>query len=114
MTLHPGQQAHKGRRALGRVVDPANHGILKRNAPPGLFKVPAAGRHELFQRIAFVDRHELIADGVGRRMQRYRKCQLQLKPGELVNPGNQSAGRQRNMAHTDIEPLRMCDDTQKK
>ena len=46
-------------------------------------------------------------------MERDRQCQLQMALRQLVDLGHKAAGRQADVAHTDVDALRAGDDLQK-
>jgi hypothetical protein len=53
------------------VIDAVEHHVLEGDeVARRLLQVAAAGRHQVGQRILAVDRHQLVAQAVGRRMQR--------------------------------------------
>src|SRR5688500_6015265 len=67
------------------VVDAAEKDVLERDAPPGRLRVVLGGAQELAQRVAPVERHEPVAQLVGRRVERERESELEPFAGERVN-----------------------------
>ena len=59
-----------------RVIHTPYHSIFKRNSSTRFFIIFAAGRHQFLQRIPLVDRHDLRAGLIVRRMEGDRKGQL--------------------------------------
>ena len=100
-------------RHLTAVIDTAHHRILKADAAARLLLVAAAGRDQLLQRERIVDRHHAGTGLIVRRMERDRQCQLQMALRQLVDLGHKAAGRQADVAHTDVDALRAGDDLQK-
>ena len=60
-------------RLLDAVVDAGEHHVLDEHLPPAQPAVAAALGDDVLERVAVVDRHQLAAQRVGRRMQRQRE-----------------------------------------
>ena len=103
MRAHALDEVGKLLRHLTAVIDTAHHRILKADAAARLLLVAAAGRDQLLQRERIVDRHHAGTGLIVRRMERDRQCQLQMALRQLVDLGHKAAGRQADVAHTDVD-----------
>ena len=95
------------------VIDSVDHGVLKGNPPPCFFKIPMAGVKQLLHIVGPVHRHDLRPGLAVRRMERYRQRQLQIQLRQPVNARNHAAGRKRDVAHPDIQTVRVIHKLQK-
>ena len=109
-----GDQVHLGAQAAGvageqlglveRVVDALDQDVFQGEF---LFleAIPVVERGEqVGQRVALVDRHDLVADLVGGAVERDREPDLLRVLGELADFGDQSGGRDGEVARSDVEP----------
>ena len=93
-------------RAAVAVVDSADEGIFLRNPPSRDITVFPAGRQQLLDGVAAVDRHEAGADGVIRRMQGNRQGELKPLVHQAADAVDQAAGGQRYMPQPDLDTAR--------
>ena len=107
------QQLSQLSRLPWAVADPVNHRIFIRNSAPCHVKIISAGSNQLLDREALVDRHGSAAALIVRRMQGNRQGNLQLLLSEAANLRHQAGRRQRNMALSDVQPLRRTDQSDK-
>ena len=87
----------------GRIVDAGQHHVFERHAATILLvDVVPAGLEQFLDRVAPVDRHQLVAQFVVRRMQRHGQRDIGLF-GQLVDLRHQPAGRQREASTREIK-----------
>ena len=97
------QQPREFTRLRTLVVDAIEHHILEGDAAAVLFiDVVPAGLEQLGDRVLAVDRHELVAQRVIRRMQGHRERAVGLLR-ELVDLRHEAGGRERDAAARDVE-----------
>ena len=76
MSRHPLQLFGDEIRLPVVVIDTVDHGVLKGDPPPGLFKIPVAGVKQLLHVIGPVHRHDFGAGLTVRRVEGNRQRQL--------------------------------------
>ena len=74
------------------IVDPVDQGPFDRHAPPLAFAVLDHGLAEVVERVAAVDRHQLVAKLVAHRVKRDRQIDPKLGPAARLGPCFVSGG----------------------
>ena len=95
------------------VVHAIDHRVLKRDAAAGFLKIAVAGGEQLLHVVGVVDRHDAAARRAVRRVERNRKRELQVFLRKRVDAGYNAAGGKRDVAHSDVQPLRVIHELQK-
>ena len=99
------QTLRQRRRLRGGVVDAAQDDVLEHQlAPRGLHVALARGEHRV-ERILPVERHETVAQLVGRRVQAHRQVELQRLRGEPVDARHHADRGHGDASRREREPL---------
>lgn len=110
---YPFDQLHQRLRIGGRIVDAFQHHIFEGDAPGvAEARICAAGLHQLGDGVFLVDRHDLVAQLVGHRMERDGEIDAELGAGTLDHR-HHAGGRERDLALGDRDPLAVHDDAQR-
>ena len=88
---------------LQRVVYPPHHHILEGHLAPARQRELPAGPQQLLQRVAPVDRHDLLAHLVGGAVQADGEAEAERLGGEAADLGHEATGRNGDAACAEAE-----------
>ena len=103
------QQVGEGLRIEVRVVHAADHRVLVADPPAGRAGVVAGRVDDLGDRPAPVERHEHVAQGVARRVERDRQRELRPERREPADAGHDAGRGDRDVPRPQAEALRVVE-----
>ena len=89
------------------VIDPAHQGIFEGDPAACALRVAIERGHQLGHRVLAIDRYQLGAEFIVRGVKRDREIDLHRLFGQLVDEGNDTAGRDRHASGAHPEAMRV-------